>query len=469
MESPLCNNVISVPPWTLFLVIALFPAIAFYLRYRRFQEDMEEYRYWKNKRREIGEEIEEVDLPDYHRFLTVEVFLALLAFGTALLGFLSTNNITYAFTINQVCIVSGLLETPAPEVTPDATPLATIAPTDAATSTATPAIASTATDMPTSTVVPSPTPPGNLGPGSPLLSDYNYWLAASIDDGDWGLWELDTNTGEMQARNFGLQNNSQSTQMFHTALSPNGQEVAFTYGTTCVNSSDCNRDIYIGNVASDTARQVTDSCGDEANPEWSPDGRFLTFHAHPIPGCADDYDGIMVLDLSTNRLYEVVRGAYWNPTWSPDAQRMVINGVNGVYGIEFANCFSSQTCSVTPIYQGPAGAPAWIDFDTIVFPARIEADWELYSMDVTSNMMGVNMTQLTFNDFDDQHPTVPYTGGILSWQAFPYGDGDVGAAVDANADLYVMDLQSGNFVAQPVLVGNNINNFRDASLVRKSD
>ncbi len=107
MDSALCNNIFALPPWIIVLVVFLIIVWMLYGKYRKFKDEMENYHKRKNKRKDVEEEIEEVDLPDYNRFIAIEILLAVLAFGTALFGLLASNNITYSFAVNQACIVSS--------------------------------------------------------------------------------------------------------------------------------------------------------------------------------------------------------------------------------------------------------------------------------------------------------------------------------------------------------------------------
>jgi Tol biopolymer transport system component len=78
------------------------------------------------------------------------------------------------------------------------------------------------------------------------------------------------------------------------ALSPDGRNVALE-----IRSADSGWDIWVMDVARGVASRVTAAQGDERNPVWSPDGRFLAFSG-PAEGNADlRYKGLRAGDPET--------------------------------------------------------------------------------------------------------------------------------------------------------------------------
>lgn len=140
METPVCNNIIEFPIfWLIAGSIIVFIIWQAFQKYRRFASDLKDVKKYKGKRKDIYGDPVEVDFPNLNRFLLVEVVLAVLAFATALFGFLGTNNITYSFTINQTCIISPNSE-PVTTILPSSTPsmTSTLLPTQTSTNTYTP-------------------------------------------------------------------------------------------------------------------------------------------------------------------------------------------------------------------------------------------------------------------------------------------------------------------------------------------
>lgn len=147
MDTPVCSNIVNLSPWMILLVVSVLLVAAMIRKYQKFQEEILEYEMLKNKRKDIEGEIEEIELPDYTRLLMVELALGILAFATALFGFLGSDNINYSFEINQTCIVSHqTIVMYVGTESPSATPLPTEIATEPATSIPTPTIEPTATN-----------------------------------------------------------------------------------------------------------------------------------------------------------------------------------------------------------------------------------------------------------------------------------------------------------------------------------
>jgi TolB protein len=72
-------------------------------------------------------------------------------------------------------------------------------------------------------------------------------------------------------------------------------------------------------IGSDTARQLTDGPGYDAQPDWSPDGRRLVYASY-----RDDAVELRLLDLATGASAPLLAngGVNLEPRWSPDGHRL---------------------------------------------------------------------------------------------------------------------------------------------------
>src|SRR5687768_9346457 len=61
------------------------------------------------------------------------------------------------------------------------------------------------------------------------------------------------------------------------AISPNGQQVAFTVRETNWDTNAYETEIWLGEAATGQPRQVTNARGSSLQPQWSPDGTTLAF------------------------------------------------------------------------------------------------------------------------------------------------------------------------------------------------
>jgi hypothetical protein len=206
----------------------------------KFNEVWRDYVESKNKRQEFVEETLLAETPQIWRFIAIEVLLAILAFGTALLGFLATDNNNYSYKVEQICIVILDNNTPIPTSTLLPTPTITqetIAPTWiltttstltntsiptltstftpsptwtlAATNTFTPTVTATLTLLPTNTFTPTAPPTDTATPPANALAldeleAYEYWFSAQINREPWQIWRYIPEIDSFENFTFGL-------------------------------------------------------------------------------------------------------------------------------------------------------------------------------------------------------------------------------------------------------------------------
>jgi len=94
----------------------------------------------------------------------------------------------------------------------------------------------------------------------------------------------------------------------YTTWSPYGQQVAVTLARDTLPN-----DIYVVDIGSDASpRQLTDTPINESEISWSPDGRFIAYHAR-----VDGKDDIFLLNVATGAIRKVTKGDgyYGEPTW----------------------------------------------------------------------------------------------------------------------------------------------------------
>jgi imidazolonepropionase-like amidohydrolase/Tol biopolymer transport system component len=107
------------------------------------------------------------------------------------------------------------------------------------------------------------------------------------------------------------------------AWSPDGTEVAWSAGVAD------QEDLFATNVATGLTRRVTALPGREANPAYSPDGRYLAFvHAHGdgVLRVIDAHASNVANDEQTRSLGTI--GLTWTtpPQWSPESDGLLVSG-----------------------------------------------------------------------------------------------------------------------------------------------
>jgi hypothetical protein len=126
-------------------------------------------------------------------------------------------------------------------------------------------------------------------------------------------------------------------EIFHPAWSPNGQQIAFSA------LSGGYSDLWVMDVNSGTARQLTDDAFGDLQPSWSPDGRRLVMVSDRFSSSLDtlqfgEYE-LVVIDVATGqptrlRTFEGTR--HNSPQWTRDGSIFFIaypDGIPDVYRV----------------------------------------------------------------------------------------------------------------------------------------
>jgi dipeptidyl aminopeptidase/acylaminoacyl peptidase len=78
------------------------------------------------------------------------------------------------------------------------------------------------------------------------------------------------------------------------AFSPDGREIAFVRKTDSLEALSTNNDIYIASSTGGSIRRITPNLGNDNQPVYSPDGKYIAYRAMQRPGFeADQYDLIL--------------------------------------------------------------------------------------------------------------------------------------------------------------------------------
>ncbi|MEW5960293.1 MAG: ATP-binding protein [Chloroflexota bacterium] len=293
--------------------------------------------------------------------------------------------------------------TPAPTDTPPPMPTATptAASTSTATATPTPSAALPGSPTPTLTATPSPsptpeaesTPPGLMISFTPTARPPRLAFAGAVG--------LNSNGGATQPLLDGGQSWSSAGQLLFTAA---------THG---------DRDLYLARGDGSQPQRLTVAAGDDTQPAWSPDGRFIAFSSGRT-GNFDIYkmpaDGSQVVQLTTSRGYDE-----W-PAWSPDGRQIVFvsdrDGNEEIYVMN-ADGSSQQRLTHHPAADWPASwSPAG---DRLVFASNRDGNWNLYLI----NADGRGLTRLTADPADEREPAWSPAGRSIAFASDRRGNWDI--------------------------------------------
>jgi Tol biopolymer transport system component len=114
-------------------------------------------------------------------------------------------------------------------------------------------------------------------------------------------------------------------------FSPDGKEICFTAVTDKMEAVSTNGDLFIVPVAGGDAKRITTQPGFDGNPVYSPDGKFIAYHAQLTPGYEADRWRVMLYDRAAGRienLTETFDRSAEELAWSPDSKTIYFTAEN---------------------------------------------------------------------------------------------------------------------------------------------
>src|SRR5215470_6093199 len=86
------------------------------------------------------------------------------------------------------------------------------------------------------------------------------------------------------------------------AISPDGQEVAFTSNIDEVEATSTNNEIFIIPITGGTPRKLSNSPGSDSTPLYSPDGNYLAWRMQKRAGYESDHFSLVVYDRQNGQI-----------------------------------------------------------------------------------------------------------------------------------------------------------------------
>ena len=107
------------------------------------------------------------------------------------------------------------------------------------------------------------------------------------------------------------------------AVSPDGQEVAFTSNPDEVEAISTNNEIFLVPITGGTPKKISTSPGNDNTPVYSPDGKHLAWRSMARAGFEADKESLMVYQRESGQLRNAT--AEWDRsvgsyTWTPDSK-----------------------------------------------------------------------------------------------------------------------------------------------------
>jgi len=114
-------------------------------------------------------------------------------------------------------------------------------------------------------------------------------------------------------------------------FSPDGKEICFTAVTDKMEAISTNGDLFIVPVAGGEAKRISTQPGFDGNPVYSPDGKYIAYHAQLVGGYEADRWRVMLYDRAAGRienLTETFDRSADELAWSPDSKTIYFTAEN---------------------------------------------------------------------------------------------------------------------------------------------
>ena len=107
-------------------------------------------------------------------------------------------------------------------------------------------------------------------------------------------------------------------------FSPDSREICFTAVTDKVEATSTNGDLFTVPLAGGEPKRITTQPGFDSNPVYSPDGKFIAYHAQLTAGYESDRWRVMLYDRATGKSENLTESSFdrsaANLAWSPDSK-----------------------------------------------------------------------------------------------------------------------------------------------------
>ena len=115
-------------------------------------------------------------------------------------------------------------------------------------------------------------------------------------------------------------------------FSPDSKEICFTAVTDKVEATSTNGDLFVVPVGGGEPKRITTQPGFDGNPVYSPDGKYIAYHAQLTAGYEADRWRVMLYDRATGKNENLTETSFdrsaTNLAWAPDSSKIYFNAEN---------------------------------------------------------------------------------------------------------------------------------------------
>ncbi len=168
------------------------------------------------------------------------------------------------------------------------------------------------------------------------------------------------------------------------AVSPDGQELAYTSNIDEVEATSTNNEIFIVPLAGGTPKKLSTSPGSDSTPLYSPDGKYLAWRSQARAGFESDKQSLLIYDRADGTIRNATENfdrSVEEMAWSTDSKLLLFtsedHGQAPMYALPLAGDFGDgQPVEFCRIHAGdlavsPAGQRLYFTRTTVVSPSEI--------------------------------------------------------------------------------------------------
>jgi dipeptidyl aminopeptidase/acylaminoacyl peptidase len=115
-------------------------------------------------------------------------------------------------------------------------------------------------------------------------------------------------------------------------FSPDSKEICFTAVTDKVEATSTNGDLFLVPVSGGEPKRITTQTGFDGNPVYSPDGKYIAYHAQLTAGYEADRWRVMLYDRATGKSENLTENSFDRSAeslaWSPDSKTIYLLAEN---------------------------------------------------------------------------------------------------------------------------------------------
>jgi dipeptidyl aminopeptidase/acylaminoacyl peptidase len=185
-------------------------------------------------------------------------------------------------------------------------------------------------------------------------------------------------------------------------FSPNGKEVAFTMNAAERVQNSTNNEIYVIELkdvkenAEIPIKKISVSKGNDNEPVYSPDGKYIAFCSMKTPGFESDQVNLMLYDRATGKIKNLTSKFDYSVgdlTWSPDSKYIYFDCANEIYNSVYKINIATGKITILLKEHVNDGLRISPDGKTLYFrQQRSTLPYEIFAM----NNDGDNIHQITF-------------------------------------------------------------------------